>query len=618
MESKRIKYLNKDFGTLKEDLVNFAKTYYPNTYNDFGVESPGMMFIEMAAYVGDVLSFYTDYQMKEQLLAKAVERGNVMSLAQTFGYIPTVTTPSSATLDVYMVVPAIGSGSVERIVPDYNYALTINSGLEVSSIGNSSVRFRTEEPIIFNNYDNSIVPSVYETDGSGNATYFLLTKQVQVYSAEVAVETISTPTQPEKYWKFKLLRDDIISINSVIDSSNFEWHEVPYLAQDTVFIDEPNISWDEYKSDSGSVPYLLNLKKVPNRFVKRITKNDFVEIQFGAGVSSNPDEIIVPNPGDYNNISIDDISGIDSALDPSNFMYTKTYGQVPYDTTLTVNYTYGGGIETNVSSGEITTISNISFSEQAKALSANTVNAVKSSIAVTNITPATGGSSAETTDEIRQNALAYFATQYRAVTKEDYITRAMSLPAKYGSVAKTYITQDFQLDARSKSITNPLALNLYTLGYNADTQLTQLNGTVKRNLKTYIDRYRMLTDAINILDAYIINIGVKFEIITFPKYNKNEVLLKCINAITEFFDIKKWQVNQPIIISDIMNELLAVEGVRNVNDVRIFNKYLKLEGYSGNLYSINAATKTGVVFPSLDPSCFELKYPEKDILGKAR
>ena len=199
MESKRIKYLNKDFGTLKEDLVNFAKTYYPNTYNDFGVESPGMMFIEMAAYVGDVLSFYTDYQMKEQLLAKAVERGNVMSLAQTFGYIPTVTTPSSATLDVYMVVPAIGSGSVERIVPDYNYALTINSGLEVSSIGNSSVRFRTEEPIIFNNYDNSIVPSVYETDGSGNATYFLLTKQVQVYSAEVAVETISTPTQPEKY-----------------------------------------------------------------------------------------------------------------------------------------------------------------------------------------------------------------------------------------------------------------------------------------------------------------------------------------------------------------------------------------------------------------------------------
>jgi len=299
------------------------------------------------------------------------------------------------------------------------------------------------------------------------------------------------------------------------------------------------LHWDEYKTESGSVPYLLNLKKVPNRFVKRITKEDYIELQFGAGVSSNPDEIIVPNPGDYNDISINDVSGIDSALDPSNFMYTKTYGQVPYDTTLTISYTYGGGITSNVASGEITTISNITFDESTTGLNGTTVNTVKTSIAVTNSSPATGGSSAETTEEVRQNALAYFATQYRAVTKEDYITRAMSLPAKYGSVAKTYITQDTQFDKQLESIVNPLALNLYTLGYDADTKLTHLNATVKRNLKTYIDRYRMLTDAINILDAHIINVGVKFDIITFPKYNKNEVLLRCIDAITKFFDIKK-------------------------------------------------------------------------------
>jgi len=180
MEKKKIKYLNKEFGSLKEDLVNFAKTYFPNTYNDFNTESPGMMFIEMAAYVGDVLSYYTDYQMKEQMLTQADERENVMILAQSFGYVPKVTTPSSATLDVYMVIPAITSASQQ--VPDYNYALTINSGLEVSSTGDNSVRFRTEEPIIFNNFDNSLTPTVYETDGNGNPTYFLLKKQVQVYS----------------------------------------------------------------------------------------------------------------------------------------------------------------------------------------------------------------------------------------------------------------------------------------------------------------------------------------------------------------------------------------------------------------------------------------------------
>jgi len=222
MENKKVKYLNKDFGTFKTDMVNFAKTYFPNTYSDFGVERPGMMFIEMAAYVGDVLSYYTDYQMKEQLLAEAEERGNVMALAQAFGYIPRVTTPSNATLDVYMAVPAIGSGSSAELVPDYRYALTIKSGLEVSSINGTSVKFRTEQPIIFNNFDNSVEASVYETDGNGNATQFLLKKQVQVYSAEVAVETITTPTQPEKYWKFKLQRDDIIGINKVTDSTDLE------------------------------------------------------------------------------------------------------------------------------------------------------------------------------------------------------------------------------------------------------------------------------------------------------------------------------------------------------------------------------------------------------------
>jgi len=618
MKSKKIKYLNKEFGSFREDLVNFAKTYFPNTYNDFSPESTGMMFIEMAAYVGDVLSYYTDYQMKEQMLTQASERENVMILAQSFGYTPTVTAPSSATLNVYMVVPRVLSGSEEVIVPDWRYALTINSGLEASSIGANPVRFRTDEPIIFNNFDNSVVTTVYETDGNGKPTFFLLKKQVQIYSGEVAKETFPTPTNPQKYWKMKLLRNDIISIKSVIDSDNDTWYEVPFLAQDTVFVDEPNLYWDDYKQYSGSVPYLLNLKKVPNRFIKRITSDDQVELQFGAGISDNPDEIIIPNPTDYNNIAVNDITGIDNALDPSNFMYTKTYGQIPYDTTLTIEYTYGGGIDTNVAQGNITEISNISFDTLATGLVDATINTVKSSVAVINSTAATGGSSAETTDEIRQNALASFATQYRAVTQEDYITRAMSLPPKYGQIAKVYLNQDAQFNWKHQEIANPLALNLYTLGYDANKHLTKLNSAVKRNLKTYIDRYRILTDAINILDAFIINIGVKFEVIAFPQYNKNEVLLSCINSIRELFNITKWQINQPIVISDIMNELLLVEGVRNVNNVEIFNRYLNSEGYSGNLYSIIIATKGGIVFPSLDPSCWELKYPSRDILGKVR
>jgi len=238
---------------------------------------------------------------------------------------------------------------------------------------------------------------------------------------------------------------------------------------------------------------------------------------------------------------------------------------------------------------------------------------------VNNPKPATGAKNQDSLQDIKNNALGNFATQNRLVTREDYIIRAYSMPAKFGSVSKAYIVPDDQIlqqDQVEKRIPNPLALNMYVLGYNASKQLVELNQAVKENLKNYLNHYRILTDAVNIKDAFIINIGINFEITTLPNYNSNEVLLKCIDALKTYFEIDKWQINQPIIKSAITNIIGNVLGVQTIVSTKITNLFKSENGYSGNVYDLNPATKNGIIYPSLDPSIFEIKYPNTDIKGR--
>jgi hypothetical protein len=299
-------------------------------------------------------------------------------------------------------------------------------------------------------------------------------------------------------------------------------------------------------------------------------------------------------------------------------MYTKSYGLAPSNTTLTVKYTTGGGIKSNVPSYSLKTIANVEYQIDSQALDIALLNQIKASVACTNPTPAIGGKSEETIEEIRQNAMANFATQQRSITAQDYIIRAYSMPSRFGSIAKAYVIQDQQLnpDNGQEMIPNPLAINLYTLGYDGNGNLTELNTAVKENLKTYINQYRLLTDTVNIKTAYVINIGVKFEIITLPEYNSNEVLLMCIEKLKNIFNSRQWQINQPIVMSKIYTELDRVQGVQSVTSINIVNLYDATQGYSGNVYDIAAATKAGVIYPSLDPSIFEIKFPNTDIIGK--
>ena len=616
-QDKDVRYLNKDFNTCKQQLVEFTKVYYPNTYNDFSEGSPGMMFLEMAAYVGDVLSFYTDTQLQETFLALAQEKENLYHLAYAMGYRPKVTTTSTTNLDIFQLLPAKIINNTYK--PDFNYALKVNPGSLFAST--EGPVFRLEDRIDFE-VSSSFDPTetnVYQLDNNNNPQYYLLKKKAKVIQSNLKSQTFPIGIS-EKFLNLNVVDNNIIGIESITDSDGNKWTEVPYMAQDTLFEDIENIGANdpELSQYNNQTPYLLKLKKVSKRFISRFLADGTLQLSFGAGVSNKDDEQIIPNPDNIGLGLKDGSSKINTAFDPSNFLYTETYGEAPSNTTLTVNYLVGGGVSANVSANTITKNELLNITQKPN-LVIGTANFIGESIVTTNPEAATGGGGGDTTEEIRMNTMAAFSSQQRAVTKNDYIVRTYSMPSKFGRVAKAYITQDDQitpLTTEPNRIPNPLALNLYVLGYNNNKQLTTLNNATKNNLATYLEQHRMLTDAVNIKNAFPINVGIDFEITTFKSYNNQQVLLDCITELKDYFNVDKWQINQPIIISEAMNLISNVQGVISVQKFDIINLAGEDKGYSQYKYDLEGATRSGVIYPSLDPSIFEVKYPDLDIKGR--
>ena len=613
-KNKNIQYINRDFTEIRASLVDYAKTYFPTTYNDFTPSSPGMMFMEMAAYVGDVLSFYLDNQVQETYLQYARQTNNLYELAYMFGYKPNVTQVATTYINFYQQVPSILSAST--YVPDFNYSLFVNQNSQIGSITNSNVTFLVEDPVDFS-VSSSGDPteiSVFSIDGSGNPLYFLLQKERKAISATIQTTTFPF-TIPQQFSTVEINTSRIIGILDIFDTDNNQWYEVDYLAQECIYNsikntnpNDPNLS--QYKGDT---PYLLQLEKVQRRFISRFINSGSLQLQFGAGTANDSDEIIIPNS---NNVGLGlpfEKSKLTTAYSPSNFIFTKTYGIAPSQTTLTVRYLTGGGVAANVPANSLTNLtSNIQFLNSN--LNAVTAQTIFNSLKVTNLTAADGGGDGDSIEEIRQNSSANFATQLRNVTQDDYLVRSLSMPAKFGVISKAYIepTKALTLSAgESNSV-----LDLYTLSYNVANQLTTASPALKSNLTTYLSQYRMVNDAVSIKDAFIVNIKIGFDIITLPEFNSNQVLFECITVLKDYFNIDKWQINQPIILRNIYILLDKIKGVQTIKDITITNLSGINLGYSPYSYDIEAATISNVIYPSLDPSIFEVKYPDQDIQGR--
>jgi hypothetical protein len=609
-ENRDIKYVNKDFGDLRNSLIEYTKTYFPSTYNDFSPSSPGMLFLEMSAYVGDVLSFYLDNQIQENFVQFARQQNNLYTLAYMLGYRPKVTGVAVVDVDVYQQIPSILTPN--GYAPDYTYAVFINNNTILKSNLAGATNFIIQDTVDFA-FSSSLDPtqiSILTIDTITNQPeFYLLKKTRKAISANIQTTTF-TFGAPERYQTVNINGNDIVGILDITDSGGNKWYEVPYLAQEMVYDSIKN----PY-SDVGEVPYLLQLLKAPRRFVTRFTSPSSLQIQFGAGTTtSNVEEEIIPNPTNVGN-SLDPVdNNLTTAYDPANFLYTSTYGISPSNTVLTVRYLIGGGVNANIAANSFNGISNTSNITIPNPLATNVSlkNDIIKSTTAQNPSAATGGSDGDTAEEIRQNSLAAFGAQLRTVTQDDYLVRAMSLPSQYGSLAKIY--------AEPEKLENLLpgeslsSINLYVLAYDNNKNLKNASTSLKQNLKTYLSQYRIVNDSIKIRDGFVINIGVDFDIIVLPNYNNNDILFKCISAVKSYFEIDKWQINEPIILKDIYVMLDKIDGVQTVKNVSITNKCGS--NYSIYAYDVIGATQNNIIYPSVDPMIFEVKYPDSDIKGR--
>ena len=562
-----VRYTNRDFASLKEALVTHAKTYFPDTFQNFSEGSLGMLYLELVAYAGDVLSFYTDRQFRESLLPYAEDRENVFTHAKQRGYEPRTQRPASATLSVYGIVPAKEEDG--RFVPDFEAVPNIRSGMVVQT--DDGVTFRVNEPVRFEpSPDLEVTP--YEQDAYGDPATFLVRTLTEARSGAIR-SAVFEFSDAEPFARRFLSEDDVIEVLDVEDSEGNAWHEVQFLAQDRVFVEEDSPNTDEKR---------IALRSTPRRFKKEVFSDGRTAIQFGGGFSPR-----VP--------PLEDLQ----FLDPQQLV-RQGYGEIPKDTFVEVRYLVGGGDGANVPAGRLNVVSEFEF-EGRDTYPEEDVEAFESSIRVTNPSAATGGAPPESTEEIRKNALAAFASQNRVITKQDYESRILSMPNEWGAVSKVEARVQHQ------------HVEIRMLTQNREGHWTPPNDVVKQNVREFLSLYQPLGTTIEILDPYVVNLAAKIEISTLQGAEETEVKKRVIQTVSDFFRSEEQDLDKPVILSHIRDRIQDVQGVRFVSSLEFENRFAESEGYSGVQYDVQRAQRDGVIYPSKDPSIFSIRFPERDI-----
>ena len=634
-----VKYTSKDFVSIKSDLIEYTKAYFPDTYKDFNETSPGMMLIELTSYVGDVLSYYIDYNYKENILATATEKRNVVRLSEFLGYKVSPNTPSLVRLRVTTDVGVDADGN-----PDYSSAPQnpINSGLQIQSNIDSNLKFETLGEVDFTVSGSPDVPPVgapTSFNANGEATGYTLTRFVQAVSGETKTKSF-TITSPTKFLELDLGEDNVIEVLNCVDSSNQRWYEVDYLAQDRI-LKETHYTQDgrgdAYNQDivgggvstEVAIPFTLDYINTNKKFTTKIDPDDnTMKLQFGNGLNrlnisgSSGASLFSMIEQQGLNLSGVPSSVINASLNNLTTNNSLNLGETPSNTIMTITYRVGGGADSNAQAGELTKINN---SDE--------------SITVTNDEPALGGTDGQTVDEIRENAKSFFASQLRCVTREDYQARILNLPAKFGNIAKCYVHRNDDIGT----------LKIYTLSYNQQRQLVQTPLLALNNLRLYVEQFRMINDSLDfgfqliddIFSGYIINFGVQFEVNYDRRFNSTDVKLETINVIKEFFKVGKMQFRQHINLGDLKYNILGLDGVIGIKTLKLIQDTSEIDNFPTSLnskkfhfykgdgtpsvngtagygfqYNFENATVNDIVKPSVTPAVFELRDPDNDIYGR--
>lgn len=592
-----IKYTSKDFNSIREDLIEYARRYYPDTVTDFSQASFAGLMLDSVAYVGDILSFYLDYQVNESFLDTAIETENVYRIARQMGYKFNRRPVSYGQVALYVLVPAAANG----IGLDTNYIPIISKGSIFSSTSGQS--FTLVDDVDFSQSNNQIIVATTDITTGMPLTYAVKAYGV-VISGNTLVENIGVGSF-EKFRKIKLKEKNIVEIISVIDSDGREYYEVESLSQDTVMKEIKNLG-----NGTDEPSSIMKMVSVPRRFVVENELSDtYLQFGYGSEDTIENNALIDPAQSIIQLHARDYIS--DTFFDPSDINKTDKFGLAPANTTLRIVYRVTSEFDSNASPRSINSVTNaILRFKNINNLSQETISTVRNSLEVTNEQPIIGDITniATSPEELKVRINNFYAAQGRAVTIQDYTTLVYSMPARFGSVKRCTVLQDNNSFKRN--------INIYVVSQDSNNRLTQTNSIIKQNLKTYLLNYKMINDTVDILDAKIVNYSIDFEVIGETNFTKQQVLINCISAIMDK-QSNKLDIGEHLSINDMYTLLSKVNGVSDVVSVELRLK--NGSGYSSTFLNFAKQTSPDGRFIRCPKNVIlELRNPAADIKGIVR
>ena len=591
-KSKPVKYASKDFAEIKNDLVDYAKIYYPETFKDFNAASFGSLMLDTVAYIGDMLSFYIDYQSNESFIDSAIETKNLLKLAKQFGYKNTPSFSATGKCAFYVQVPANSDGTENRtLIPILKQGTTLGS--------NAGVSLTLTSDVDFSRADTEIV--VAETTAAGLQQTYAYKAYGDVVAGIEETEILTVGTY-QKFLKLQLDGDNITEIISVIDSEGNEYFEVPYLSQNVVLqpVRNPSLDGDD------DAPYILREKLAARRFITEVGEDGRTSIQFGFGSEQSLKNDDYPDPA---NVALDRYGRdyySDDSFDPLVLLKNDKFGVVPPEGDLIVTYRRNDAESVNLPVNSINTVTNplLLYPTDTPPSSATT-QFIERSLDVDNEEPLLGQISANTQEEIRIRATNAYSSQNRAVTKQDYLSSIYRMPAKFGAVKRANIVQDKDSFKRN--------LNLYVVSEDLDGNLTSTSSTIKENVKTWLNQYKMINDTIDVLDGKIVNFFIEYKVLGALDYNQTEVLQQCNDAVKSLYETKLL-FGSPFYISEIFKTLNDLDSVVDTQDVTIKQRFGS--EYSETFFDIEGAiTADGRFIVVPEDIILELKSPDENIIG---
>jgi len=588
-----IKYTSRDFNSIRSDLIDYAKRYYPNTFQDFSESGFGALMVDSVSYIGDILSFYLDYSVNESFLDSAIEYENVIKIGRQMGYRFGGNPASFGIASFYLIVP--GNTASPGINADY--LPTLKKGTELSSLDGLS--FTLNEDVNFADPKNEIVVARVNSN-TGAPTSFAVKVQGQVVSGRRENQEIPVGSF-KKFLNIALDSNNITEIISVFDSEGNEYFEVDYLSQDVVYKATKNRGSDNTVTQENLRPFT-----VPRRFVvQREMNTTFLQFGFGSSINNNDVESLTDPSTTVLKVHGKDYFP-DANFDPTNLVATDKLGVGPSDTTLTIIYRTNDAENVNISANALVNVDTAIFEfPDLSILDSQQVLGIENSLEVVNEEPITGDVTLPTTEELKTRIYNVFSSQNRAVTIQDYKTLAYSMPPQFGAIKRASVVRDAESFKRN--------LNMYLVSEGSDGKLSPSNSAIKQNLKIWLDQGRMINDTVDILDAKIINLGIEFTAIASLESNKYNILTNAIGVLTLMFE-RKFEIGEPFYITDIFSELNRMAGIIDVTRVKLVQKVG--ENYSSHRFDVDAnMSDDGRYLKIPNNVVVEVKYPEVDIKG---